>query len=134
MTDVTHGTVTFHDMKTINGEVLPEVTIPYTAKGSLAPDGRNAVLLTHGGTNTYRVFDGAADAGWNLLACPGGPIDTDRYFTICSNVLGGGYGSTNAQSIDPRTGRPYGSRFPVLTIEDLVNAQRVMLEKLGGAV
>jgi homoserine O-acetyltransferase/O-succinyltransferase len=131
MTEGAHGTATFYDLRTSNGEVLPEVTIAYTAKGSLAPGGRNAILLTHGGTNTHRVFDGPAEAGWNLLACPGGPIDTDRYFTICSNVLGGGYGSTNARSIDPRTGRPYGSRFPVLTIEDLVNAQMRMLATLG---
>jgi homoserine O-acetyltransferase len=131
MTGITHDTVTFHDMRTMNGAVLPEVTIAYTAKGSLAPDGRNAVLLTHGGTNSHRLFDGAADSGWNLLAYPGGPIDTDRYFTLCSNVLGGSYGSTNARSIDPRTGRPYGPRFPVLTIEDLVNAQMLMLKKLG---
>jgi homoserine O-acetyltransferase len=70
-------------------------------------------------------------AGWEYLLGPGKPIDTDRYFVICSNMLGSSYGSTNAASIDPRTGRPYGSRFPVLTVPDIVAAQRAMLERFG---
>jgi homoserine O-acetyltransferase len=62
---------------------------------------------------------------------PSAPIDTDRYFVVCSNMLGSSFGSTNAASIDPRTGKPYGSKFPRITVEDIVTAQRQMLEQLG---
>jgi homoserine O-acetyltransferase len=100
----------------------------------LAPDGRNAILITHGYTSGPRMIEpgvASSEGAWTTLVSPGGPIDTDRYFVICSNMLGSSYGSTNAASIDPRTGKPYGSHFPHITVEDIVTAQKSMLDGLG---
>jgi homoserine O-acetyltransferase/O-succinyltransferase len=134
MTDVTHAHFTFHDFRTTAGESLPEVTLAYVTRGKLAPDGRNAILVTHGYTSGPRMIEpgvASSEGAWTSLVGPGAPIDTDRYFVICSNVLGSSYGSTNAASIDPRTKKPYGSKFPVITMEDIVTAQMRMLEGLG---
>src|SRR5580698_3157145 len=134
MTGITHANFTFHDFRTSGGEILPEVTLAYVARGTLAPDGRNAILITHGYTSGPRMIEpgqGSSEGAWTTLVGPGAPIDTDRYFVICSNMLGSSYGSTNAASIDPRTGRPYGSRFPVITLTDIVSAQHRLLEHLG---
>jgi homoserine O-acetyltransferase len=65
------------------------------------------------------------------LVGPGAPIDTDRHYVVCSNMLGSSYGSTNAASIDPRTGKRYGSKFPRITVEDIVTAQKRLLDGLG---
>jgi len=70
-------------------------------------------------------------AWWNPLIGPSRPFDTSRYFVICSNILGGCYGSTGPSSIDARTGQPYGMRFPVVTIRDMVHAQQRLIEHLG---
>src|SRR5580698_7517185 len=134
MTGITHANFTFHDFRTTGGEILPEVTLAYVARGTLAPDGRNAILITHGYTSGPRMIEpgqGSSEGAWSTLVGPGAPIDTDRYFVICANMLGSSYGSTNAASIDPRTHRPYGSRFPRITVEDIVNAQMRMLEGLS---
>src|SRR3712207_3587088 len=68
---------------------------------------------------------------WNPMIGPGRAIDTERYFVVCSNVIGGCYGSTGPTSIDPETARPYGMRFPVVTIRDMVRAQKRLLDSLG---
>jgi homoserine O-acetyltransferase/O-succinyltransferase len=114
--------------------VLPEVTIAYCTRGRLAPDGRNAVLVTHGYTSGHRMIEagaGSSEGSWSGLVGPGAPIDSDRCFVVCSNMLGSSYGSTNAASRDPRTGRPYGARFPHITVPDIVTAQQRLLEHLG---
>jgi homoserine O-acetyltransferase/O-succinyltransferase len=129
-----HGRFTFADFRLHNGEVLPEVTIAYVTRGRLAPDGRNAVLVTHGYTSGPRMIEagvGSSEGAWSTLVGPGAPIDTDSCFVVCSNMLGSSYGSTNAASPDPRTGRPYGSRFPHITLTDIVSAQHRLLEHLG---
>ncbi len=75
---------------------------------------------------------GAAKPGWwDVLIGPGKALDTDRYFVISSNVLGSCYGTTGPSSVDPSTGRPYGSRFPVVTIADMVRVQHALVERLG---
>jgi homoserine O-acetyltransferase/O-succinyltransferase len=74
---------------------------------------------------------GSSEGAWSTLVGPGAPVDTDSCFVICSNMLGSSYGSTNAASPDPRTGRPYGSRFPHITLTDIVTAQHHLLEHLG---
>ena len=134
MSDTHHANFTFSDFRLQNGEVMPEVTIAYCTRGTLAPDGRNAVLVTHGYTSSHRMIDsgkGSSEGSWSELVGPGAPIDTDRCFVVCSNMLGSSYGSTNAASRDLRTGRAYGSRFPHITLPDIVTAQRRLLDHLG---
>ena len=117
-----------------NGAVLPELELAYVTHGELAPDGRNAVLLTHGYTSSHLMVDGAAGprtGEWGTLVGPGAPIDTDRLFVVASNMLGSSYGSTGPGSLDPRTGRPYGPDFPDISLADIVAAQRAMLDALG---
>lgn len=117
------------------GQVGP-VTLAYETWGTLNAEGDNAILITHaltGNTHAHDVErpDDPKVAWWNPLIGPGRPFDTSRYFIICSNILGGCYGSTGPSSIDPETGRQYGMRFPVVTIRDMVRAQRRLIEHLG---
>ncbi len=134
MSDLIHADHTFHDFRLESGEILPEVTLAYVTRGALRPDGRNAILVTHGYTSGPRMIEpgvASSEGAWSTLVGPGAPIDTDRYYVVCSNMLGSSYGSTNAASIDPRTGKPYGSRFPAITVADIVTAQKRLLEHLG---
>ena len=134
MSDATHATYTIKDFRLSNGAVLPEVNLAYVTRGKLDPTGRNAILVTHGYTSSHRMIEsgsGSSEGAWSTLVGPGAPIDTDRYFVVCSNMLGSSYGSTNAASIDPRTGKPYGSRFPAITVADIVTAQHRLLQHLG---
>ena len=122
------------DFRLQSGIVMPEVTIAYATLGRLAPDRGNAVLVTHGNTSGPQMIDPGGSTGegsWNELVGPGKAVDTDRYFAICPNMLGSSYGSTNAASIDPATGKPYGPRFPDITVSDIVATQRLLLDHLG---
>ncbi|HVC62460.1 MAG TPA: alpha/beta fold hydrolase [Acetobacteraceae bacterium] len=134
MDDVVRDRFTFSDFRLQSGEVLPEVAIAYCTRGRLAPDGRNAVLVTHGYTSGHQMIEpdgGSSEGAWTTLVGPGAPVDTERNYVVASNMLGSSFGSTNAASIDPRTGRRYGSRFPAITLADIVAAQRRLLEHLG---
>jgi homoserine O-acetyltransferase len=134
MSDATHDSFSFTDFSLAGGGSLPEVTLAYVTRGRLAPDGRNAILVTHGYTSGPRMIEAgvaSSEGAWSTLVGPGAPIDTDRYFVVCSNMLGSSYGSTNAASIDPTTGKPYGSRFPSISVVDIVTAQKRLLEHLG---
>ncbi|WP_428486153.1 alpha/beta fold hydrolase [Rhodopila sp.] len=134
MSDVIHASFTFSDFHLQGGDSLPEVTLAYATRGTLAPDGRNAILVTHGYTSGPRMIEpgvASSEGAWSTLVGPGAPIDTDRYFVVCSNMLGSSFGSTNAASIDPGSGRWYGSRFPRISVPDIVTAQRRLLEHLG---
>ncbi len=136
MQDSVHANFTIQDFRLSSGAVLPEATIAYVARGTLAADGRNAILVTHGYTSGPRMIEpgvASSEGAWSTLVGPGAPIDTDRYFVVCSNMLGSSFGSTNAASIDPRTGKPYGSSFPTLTVADIVAAQHRLLTHLGVA-
>ena len=127
---------TTKDFKLVSGTVMPEVTIAYETYGTPAPDGRNGVLLTHGYTSSqhmagqYGEKDGA-EGSWDGLVGPGKAIDTDRLFVVSSNMLGSSYGSTNPAFINPATGKPYGPDFPDITLVDIVNAQKALLDHLG---
>ena len=126
----------FHqrDVKLQGGAVLAEVRTAYVTLGSLAPDGRNAVLVTHGYTSGPDMLNPEADTAegsWGEIVGPGKPIDTDRFFVVCANALGSSFGSTNAASVDPASGRPYGSNFPSVTVGDIVAIQHALLEHLG---
>ena len=111
------------DFRLQSGIVMPSVTIAYATLGTLAPDRGNAVLVTHGNTSGPQMIDPGGSTGegsWNELVGPGKAVDTNRFFAICPNMLGSSYGSTNAASIDPATGKPYGPRFPDITVSDIV--------------
>lgn len=118
------------------GGYLPEVTLAYETWGELDKAGENAVLIVHALTGDSHAAGQPCSeykrgGWWEPMVGPGHMIDTDRYFVVCSNVLGGCSGSTGPCSIDPGTGRPYGMRFPLVTIRDMVRAQRRLLEDLG---
>lgn len=119
-----------------SGGSLTDMTLAYETWGTLDSDASNAVLICHAWTGDSHVA-GPAEEGhpapgwWEGVVGPGLAIDTDRYFVVCPNVLGGCQGSTGPSAIDPATGRPYGSRFPVLTIRDMVRAQRFLADSLG---
>ena len=118
------------------GGVLDEVIIAYETWGTLDPDGSNAVLLCHALTGDAHASGDSgpgqpSDGWWEPLIGPGRALDTDRYFVVCTNVLGGCQGTTGPASIDPDTGRPYGSSFPVVTVRDMVRAQRRLADELG---
>ncbi len=118
------------------GGHLQEVSLAYETWGELNASGTNAVLITHALTGDSHAA-GGPDEGhkrggwWEPVVGPGCPIDTDEYFVVCSNVLGGCSGSTGPGSTDPETGRPYGMRFPTITIGDIVRAQKRLLDELG---
>lgn len=119
----------------LGGQFGP-VTVAYETWGTLNAEGDNAILITHALTGNTHAHDPQRPddtkiAWWNPLIGPGRSFDTSRYFVICSNVLGGCYGSTGPSSLDPHTGRRYGMRFPVVTIRDMVRAQHTLLRSLG---
>jgi homoserine O-acetyltransferase/O-succinyltransferase len=118
------------------GGHLREVTLAYETWGELDASGENAVLLVHALTGDSHAAGGPSPSArrggwWDPMVGPGRPIDTESSFVVCSNVLGGCYGSTGPESVDPGTGRPYGARFPIVTIRDMVRAQKRLLDDLG---
>jgi len=116
------------------GGSLPEVTIAYETYGTLSAARDNAVLVCHAisGDSHVARHDAADVPGWwDLVVGPGRAIDTERWFVVCSNTIGGCRGSTGPNSLDPRTGRPYGADFPTITVADMVAAQRRLLDHLG---
>ncbi|MGE5624541.1 MAG: homoserine O-acetyltransferase MetX [Bacillota bacterium] len=109
-----------------SGAELPGVTVAYRSWGRLNAAGDNAVLVCHALTGSADV-----DQWWPGLLGPGRALDPERDFIVCSNVLGGCYGSTGPASLSPATGQRYGAAFPPLTVRDLVAAQARLLETLG---
>jgi homoserine O-acetyltransferase len=117
-----------------SGLVLPSVEVGYVAHGTLAPDGRNAVLVTHGYTSGPSMLSQAhltAEGSWAPLLGPGHPLDTDRFFIVCSNMLGSSFGTTGPRDVNPATGHPWGSDFPDITLGDIVGVQHRLLVQLG---
>src|SRR4051794_30280010 len=134
------------------GVTLPEIRLAYETYGRLDEDRSNAILVFHAISGDAHAAGVSADAPvavdgigatergissrsgigwWDRLIGPGKAFDTDRYWVLCSNVLGGCRGSTGPSSLDPRTGRPYGSSFPVVTVGDIVRAHALLLDELG---
>ncbi len=136
------------------GQVLPEVVLAYETYGTLAPDRGNVVLACHALSGDAHAAGWSSDPAapsavdgvgadergiqprgglgwWDGMIGPGKAFDTDHYFVVCVNVLGSCRGSTGPTSIDPRTGRPYGSDFPIVTVGDMVRAQYELLRRLG---
>jgi homoserine O-acetyltransferase/O-succinyltransferase len=118
-----------------SGQVLREVTVAYETYGALNEDRSNGVLILHaltGDAHAAGYHEGDDRPGWwDEMIGPGKAFDTERYFVICSNVLGGCQGTTGPSSINPQTGRRFGLEFPLITIADMVEAQRRLLDDLG---
>lgn len=128
-----------------SGEALADAQLAYEAYGTLSPGRDNVLLVFHAlsGSQHAAGFNPAVpgvgdlwtpechEGWWDGFIGPGKALDTDRFFVICANYLGGCYGSTGPASTDPRTGKPYGPRFPQLTMADIVNSQMALLDHLG---
>jgi homoserine O-acetyltransferase len=118
-----------------NGEKFGPVTLAYETYGVLNAEKSNAVLILHalsGDAHAAGVHKDDNTLGWwDDLIGPGKAFDTDKYFIICSNVLGGCKGSTGPASINSRTGKPYALDFPLISIGDMVNSQRELINYLG---
>lgn len=115
------------------GGRLPGFQLAFETWGELSAAGDNAILLSTGlsPSSHARSHAGAPEPGWwEAFVGPGLALDTNRFFVICANVLGGCYGSTGPSSIDPRTGRPYALSFPTLTIDDMARSQRLLTKHL----
>jgi len=113
------------DLELESGEVLPDVVIAYQSWGELNSDGDNAVLINHALTGWSDV-----QGWWPQMVGPGLPFDTDKYFIVCPNVIGGCQGSTGPSSLAP-DGKRWGSRFPAVTIRDMVAAELAFTKKIG---
>jgi homoserine O-acetyltransferase/O-succinyltransferase len=112
-----------------SSEKLGPITLAYETYGTLNAEKSNAVLILHALTGDAHV---SGEGGWwSNLVGSGKAIDTDKYFVVCSNVLGGCRGSTGPSSTNPKTGKPYGLDFPLITIGDIVNAQCHLIDHLG---
>jgi homoserine O-acetyltransferase len=116
------------------GDIAP-FQLAYHTYGTLNADASNAVLVCHALTGDHHVANEHPVTGkpgwWEQMVGPGCPIDTDRFFVISSNVIGGCLGSTGPASLDPATGKPYGIELPIITIRDMVRAQAMLVSKLG---
>jgi homoserine O-acetyltransferase len=119
-----------------SGASLSPVTVAYETYGRLNADRSNAILICHALSGSahaagYHCEEETKPGWWDDCIGPGKAFDTDRFFVICSNVLGSCYGSTGPTSINPETGKPYGLHFPVVTIGDMVRAQVKLIDHLG---
>jgi homoserine O-acetyltransferase len=137
-TETNGGTMRFPATKPLrldSGAKLALLEIAYKTYGRLNADRSNAVLVCHALTGDQHVASIHPTTGkpgwWTRVIGPGKPLDPDRYFIICSNVIGGCMGSTGPSAIEPKTERPYGLAFPVITIADMVRAQAMLIEALG---
>ena len=124
------------EMRLQGGAVLGPVTLAYETYGTLNAKKDNAILICHALSGDAHVaahpeVPEQKPGWWEAAVGPGKAFDTDRYFVVCSNVIGSCYGSTGPASVDPRTGRPYGLSFPIVTVADMVEAQRLLVDALG---
>jgi homoserine O-acetyltransferase len=115
---------------------LGPITICYETYGKLSPKKDNAILILHALSGDAHVagYNSSEDkkpGWWDSMVGPGKAFDTDKYFIICSNILGGCKGSTGPSSINPKTGKPYAMSFPIITIKDMVRCQYELLKHLG---
>ena len=117
------------------GVDLGPFTIAYQTYGTLNPERSNAILICHALTGDQYVADPHPITGnpgwWTTMVGPGGVLDTERYFLICANVLGGCMGTTGPKDINPATGEPWALSFPVITIRDMVRVQKLVVDHLG---
>ncbi len=133
--EIGHAIVLDKPLELDCGKTLAQPTIAYMTYGTLNAARSNAVLVCHALTGDQFVASEHPVTGkpgwWDEMVGPGKPIDTDRFFVICSNVVGGCMGTTGPAEVNPETGKPYGLTFPVVTIRDMVRAQAMLLDALG---
>lgn len=125
-----------NELELESGQRLGPVTLAYETYGQLNEDKSNAVLILHALSGDAHVAgkhypDDKKSGWWDSMVGPGKGFDTSKYFVICSNVLGGCMGSTGPSSTNPHTGRPFGLDFPIITVGDMVKAQRELIRYLG---
>jgi homoserine O-acetyltransferase len=127
-----------HELILENGARLGSVTTAYETWGELSEQRDNAVLVTHafsGDSHAAGYYPGeppeAKPGWWDSMIGPGKGLDTDKYFVICANILGGCMGSTGPSSINPATEKPYGLTFPMMTIGDMIETQKKLLDHLN---
>ncbi len=121
-------------MRLDSGETLGPITLAYETCGQLNADCSNAILICHalsGDAHAAGLTRDGKVGWWDDCIGPGKAFDTNNYFVICSNVIGGCQGSTGPGSINPKTGKPYALQFPVVTVADMVRAQRHLIDYLG---
>lgn len=124
----------FDGLELETGMYLRPLTVAYETYGQLSPAKDNAVLVLHalsGDAHAAGTTENGRVGWWDEMIGQGKGIDTDKYFVICSNCLGGCKGTTGPTSINPSTGKPYGRSFPRITIRDMVNVQAMLMERLG---
>ncbi len=119
------------------GGSLGPIDVAYETYGELSDAKDNAILICHALTGDAHVAgkhhpEDHKPGWWNIMVGPGKPIDTDKYFVICSNCLGGCKGTTGPSSVNPETGKPFGLDFPMVTVQDMVKVQRELLVKCLG--
>lgn len=123
------------ELRLESGRLLGPLTIAYETYGTLNQDRSNVILATHAWTGDahaagFHTREDRKPGWWDNMIGPGKVLDTNRYFIICSNTIGSCKGSTGPTSIDPRSGKPYRLKFPVLMVRDMVRAQKLLLDHL----
>lgn len=122
-------------VKLDSGKILDNVSVAYETYGELNKEKSNAILICHaltGDAHAAGWHKGDKKPGWwEIVIGPGKALDSEKYFIICSNVLGGCKGTTGPSSINPKTNEPYGLDFPVITIGDMVNVQKKLIDSFG---
>ena len=121
------------EMMLESGRKLGPITLCYETYGQLNKKKNNAVLILHALSGSahvagYHSPDDKDIGWWDVMVGPGKAMDTNKYFIICSNIIGSCYGSTGPSSTNPATGKPYGLDFPVITVHDMVRAQKKLLD------
>lgn len=134
--DFSFGTTNEDALPLDCGKLLRNVNVRYETYGRLEPDKSNAVLILHALSGDAHVAgrhspEDRKPGWWDDMVGPGRPVDTNKYFVVCSNIIGGCSGSTGPRSVNPETGRLYNMDFPVITIGDMVRAQKRLMEHLG---
>lgn len=127
-----------HQLTLENGATIGPLTIAYETYGTLSKNKDNAILINHAFSGDSHVAghykdepEGSKPGWWDFLVGPGKGIDTDKYFVICSNILGSCKGTTGPASINPETTEPYALDFPMVTIGDMVTAQKLLIDSMG---
>ncbi|MCE5198868.1 MAG: homoserine O-acetyltransferase [Armatimonadota bacterium] len=125
-----------NEMQLECGRTLGPIALAYETYGTMNADKSNCILICHAFTGDAHAAgrnhpDDPKPGWWDNMVGPGKALDTNKYFIICSNIIGGCKGSTGPGSIDPSTGEAYGLNFPMITISDMVNAQKVLIDYMG---